>query len=362
MLREQFFDDPEDPVDKVRECAMMFSERPSKAVAEMLLALHNLKGSAQVVGFLHFAERIHKAEDAVGALRGVDKDHALLGTISTLLCKVSEDLENSFLRMKESHDDCLESDPAFLQCLSDLSALAVETKKTEKAVEKTWGFFEDSKKAPAKAAWGLFDEDEDAEAHAQPEIAEAVSAVPARPLEAAAPAEVPKDSPAAPAPEKNLKVSEKPELSLAPDDAPPQDMKFLLMEQAQQFFAVRIADVKEIISGHLINPLPDMQSGLKGMIVVRDRTLPVLDLDVIFGGTSSSSEDRNCAVICENSEQSFAFRVEKPRQVISLGAGDFESVENKFGTQHKSNVIKKVARYNGKSVLVIDLQVLLKAG
>lgn len=343
LIRQQFFDDPEENIEKLRDCAQDFGNKPEKAVSEMLLALHNLKGSAQVVGFPHFADTLHSVEDAVEHMRRLERSHPLFPTIIAMLVKICEELDDSFQKMRQAQEDCPEADEAFLACLKELKDHAHEAKRKEqdRMAEVVLAPVEETKSA-APVGWGLFDDD-DVPSPAAP-------SAPAPEVVAAAAEEKPEPIPAIEVPREAI--------------GPPKvlDSKFLLMEQAEQLFAVSIADVKEIISGHPINPLPEGRNGLKGMIVVRDRTLPVIDLDEVFGqlGKALSEGERNCAVICESADQSFAFRVEKPRQVISLNAGDFESLDSKFGAQIGQSVIKKVARYNGKSVLVIDLNLLLQ--
>jgi chemotaxis signal transduction protein len=290
LMRQHFADDPEENLERLHECTVLMGRDPRDALKKALWVLHNMKGSAQAVGFLSFAALLHDMEEVLGSMPdGPDADLAFSQLI--------EAVESYFQVLQSTLEDKPGLDQACRQKLVQLKAL-------EKKPEMS-----------ASAGWGLFEDDPTPEPALEPVRDEEA-------LEA-----------------KTRAVSG----------------KYLLLEQNHRLFAIHLDEVKEIVSDHFLNPLPNPQKGLKGMIVVRNRALPVIDLGSAMD--SHAEDTRVCAVICESRDQSFAFRVQKPRQVISLRNQDFENVAEKTVSQiEHQNLIKNVAKFNGQSVLIVDLK------
>lgn len=290
MMRQHFADDPEENLELLHECTALMGRDSRNALKKTLLVLHNMKGSAQAVGFLPFAALLHDMEEVLGHLPdGPEADLAFSQLI--------EAVESYFHELRNT----LEDRPGLDQvCRQKLAQLKTIEKQLEPSVHEGWGLFEDD--PASEPAIETLQSEDTHEASTQ-----AVSG------------------------------------------------KYLLLEQNQRLFAIHLDEVKEIVSDHFLNPLPNPQRGLKGMIVVRNRALPVIDLG---SAIDSHAEDaRVCAVICESHDQSFAFRVQKPRQVISLRTQDFENVAEKSVSQiEHQNLIKNVAKFNGQSVLIVDLK------
>ncbi|WP_141731078.1 chemotaxis protein CheW [Oligoflexus tunisiensis] len=295
QMRKHFVEDPEGNLETLRECAASIGENPSPALKKALLVIHNMKGSAQAVGFSTFAALLHEMEEVLGNLQGgPETDQGF----SELL----NGIEIYFNILADTLEDLPGHDTACRQHLDQLKATAFPPR------------------VQAPQGWGLFEETDAETANAEP-----------------APQHEPAD--------------ERFQAEIG---------KYLLLEQNHRLFAIHLNEVKEIVSDHYLNPLPHPQKGLKGIIVVRNRALPVMDLG--SGMDEQANDAHICAVICESEEQSFAFRVQKPRQVISLQAQDFENVSDKSvlqGGQH--HLFKTVARYNGQSVLIVDLKSMLAA-
>jgi chemotaxis signal transduction protein len=297
LMRQHFAEDPEENLDALRECAARLEKDPKGALSQTLLVLHNMKGSAQAVGFLSFAALLHDMEEVLGGLHdGGSKDREfsqLIDGVETYFSLLAETLEDS---------PGLDRD-----CRVRLERLRASSSAGNPANQVGWGLFEETEPQ------ALTEED------VQPR--ETVTEAKTEETEAG---------------------------------------KYLLLEQNRRLFAIHLNEVKEIVSDHYLNPLPFSQSGLEGMIVVRNQALPVIEL--VAAGEAPQDDTHVCAVICEYEEQSFAFRVEKPRQVISLQDRDFESIAEKSslqGGQH--HLIKTVAKYDGQSVLIVDLKSMLCA-
>ncbi|MDZ7640570.1 MAG: chemotaxis protein CheW [Desulfurivibrio sp.] len=75
--------------------------------------------------------------------------------------------------------------------------------------------------------------------------------------------------------------------------------KYLVFNLGQERYGLGILDVKEIIGMMDIHELPHMPSFFKGVINLRDRVIPVMDLRLKFAMEEIEHTDRTCIVIVE---------------------------------------------------------------
>lgn len=98
---------------------------------------------------------------------------------------------------------------------------------------------------------------------------------------------------------------------------------FLLFQNADQYFAVPIANVVEVIKSQVLSPIPIERKGLKGLLNLRGDVIPVLSLPQL---ESESHSLTHYIVIALVNEQRFGFQVEKVHQVVTLDANAFQIV------------------------------------
>ncbi|HEY0943849.1 MAG TPA: chemotaxis protein CheW, partial [Opitutaceae bacterium] len=72
--------------------------------------------------------------------------------------------------------------------------------------------------------------------------------------------------------------------------------KYLTVVIAREAYAIAASDVREIIRFQKITPVAQMPDAVKGVIDLRGRVVPVVDLRARFGFTADSTE-RICIVV-----------------------------------------------------------------
>jgi chemotaxis signal transduction protein len=75
--------------------------------------------------------------------------------------------------------------------------------------------------------------------------------------------------------------------------------KYLVFMLADERYAVSVLDVKEIIRMLPIVPMPRMPDYYRGVVDLRGRVIPVLDLRGKFGMPSKDYDERTCIVVVE---------------------------------------------------------------
>lgn len=358
-LRLQFVSDPDDNMGRLVEHAVAYRKNPGAALAGIAQICHNIKGSAQAVGYVSFAELMHEVEDAIGTVA-----RSSSGASEMVRQKIDAPLQGLVDALGEYHAELLagkqDSDACASKVREQLRALCaagIEPVGEVAVASDAWEIFADDAAVPAPPApttaapppaseslgFGFFFDD-------PPNVTTAAEfrSEPTTPpvSEGLAPQALAEDSAGVAAAPVGA--------ATGPANPAASAGKYLLVEQTRQLFAISLDVVREITPHLQVNPLPEVFPGVRGMIVVRDRALPVLDLGGLF--TPSEQVDELCSVICETDGYGFALTVEKPRQVISLDVNDLEPITSKFGEQFDGSLLTGVAQLDGRSVLVVDLR------
>jgi len=75
--------------------------------------------------------------------------------------------------------------------------------------------------------------------------------------------------------------------------------KYLVFSLGEERYGIGILDVREIIGLMDIHELPNMPPFFKGVINLRDRVIPVMDLRAKFGMEEVAYDERTCIIIVE---------------------------------------------------------------
>jgi purine-binding chemotaxis protein CheW len=78
-----------------------------------------------------------------------------------------------------------------------------------------------------------------------------------------------------------------------------QHNKFLTFMLSNEGYGIHIQKVKEINEMMSITPIPETPSYMKGIINLRGRIIPVIDLRLRFGMSTGVADSRNCIVVVE---------------------------------------------------------------
>src|ERR1700750_1322947 len=114
-----------------------------------------------------------------------------------------------------------------------------------------------------------------------------------------------------------------------------QNGKYLTVALDNESYGVAVLKVREIIRLQKITPVPQMPGFVKGVINLRGRVIPVIDLRVKFG-LKAEFAARTCIVVVQvavSAEQTvqMGLIVDSVEEVVSLTTGEIEPTPE-FGT------------------------------
>lgn len=126
-----------------------------------------------------------------------------------------------------------------------------------------------------------------------------------------------------------------------------------------EMFAVGILNVKEIIEYGTLTEIPMMPAFIRGVINLRGRVVPVIDLSARFGGTASEVGRRTCIVIVEmvsgDDHRELGIIVDAVSEVLEIPLHDIEPPPS-FGAKIRADFIAGMGKVNGKFVIILKIE------
>jgi purine-binding chemotaxis protein CheW len=135
--------------------------------------------------------------------------------------------------------------------------------------------------------------------------------------------------------------------------------KYLTVVLANEAYGLAVIKVREIIRFQKITPVPQMPEFVKGVINLRGRVIPVIDLRVKFGLAAEVAE-RTCVVVVQIALEAgrnvqMGLVVDSVEEVVNLTAAEIEPTPE-FGARIDTSYLLGLAKVKGvvKTLLDID--------
>lgn len=136
------------------------------------------------------------------------------------------------------------------------------------------------------------------------------------------------------------------------------DGQFVVFFLGEEEYAVPISDVKEIINYTLPTTIPSTKKGILGVINLRDKLIPIIDLGSKIGMEMNDKKTTKKIIITEREVDLLGFVVEEVSEVIKIPPGNIEEISE--GLCQGKKYLLGVARIDERLLLLIDLIALMK--
>jgi purine-binding chemotaxis protein CheW len=152
-------------------------------------------------------------------------------------------------------------------------------------------------------------------------------------------------------------------MSSAPADNLPNPGKYLTFALAQERYSVPVLKVREIMRLCPVTPVPRMPAYIKGVINLRGKIVPVVDLRERFGLGAGADTERICIVVVQVEDAEGASRltgmiVDVVEEVSQFQGEDLEPPPD-FGDAIDARFIVGMAKTRGQVKTVLDIDRLL---
>ena len=140
--------------------------------------------------------------------------------------------------------------------------------------------------------------------------------------------------------------------------------KYLTFTLAKEDYGIGIRKIKEIIGMMPVTPVPRTPEFVKGVINLRGKIIPVVDLRLRFGMVEMDYTERTCIVVVEIESQAGVLTtgivVDSVSEVLNIKA---ESIEDApaFGAGVDTHYILGMAKVEGRVKILLDIDQVLRS-
>ena len=140
--------------------------------------------------------------------------------------------------------------------------------------------------------------------------------------------------------------------------------KYLTFTMADEEYGIGILKIKEIIVMMPITSVPQTPGFVKGVINLRGKVIPVIDLRLRFGMGEKEYNDRTCIIVVEIQRNSGAviigIVVDSVSEVLNIKADEIEDTPT-FGTKLNTDYILGMAKMDKSVKILLDIDRVLSA-
>jgi len=130
---------------------------------------------------------------------------------------------------------------------------------------------------------------------------------------------------------------------------------YLTFEVETEEYAVCIESVTEIVTNQRIIPAPDMPPYITGVINLRGKVVPLMDIRLRFGLPQKAYDDRTCIIVVEIDEVPTGLMVDRVKDVLEIPKDQIEPP--KYGKG--DGVIEGMGKREEQVSFIISLSKLL---
>ena len=138
--------------------------------------------------------------------------------------------------------------------------------------------------------------------------------------------------------------------------------KYLTFSLSEEEYGIGILKIKEIIGMMEVTSVPKTPDFVKGVINLRGKVIPVIDLRLRFAMKEEAYTERTCIIVVETEGQMgtilMGIVVDAVSEVMNIKAEDIEQTPN-FGTKLSTEYILGMAKTEGKVRILLDIDKVL---
>jgi len=136
--------------------------------------------------------------------------------------------------------------------------------------------------------------------------------------------------------------------------------KYLTFFLASEEYGVEILKVQEIIERMPITPVPLTSKYILGVINLRGKIHPVMDLKMKFGMDPTRMTEETCIIVIKTSALMMGVLVDKVSEVVNVASDDIEDTPS-LGTDVNTEYLLGVGKAGGRVRLLLDIEKVITA-
>ncbi len=138
--------------------------------------------------------------------------------------------------------------------------------------------------------------------------------------------------------------------------------KFLTFLLGEEVYGLPLQQTREIIGIMEITHIPKTKGYIKGVVNLRGKIIPIIDLRVRFGMEAKEYTERTCIVLVEadnsGSRRLVGIVVDAVADVVNIADGELEAPPEN-DTRIKSDFLTGLGKFKDKVVMILNIPKIL---
>ena len=131
--------------------------------------------------------------------------------------------------------------------------------------------------------------------------------------------------------------------------------KYLTFVLGTEEYGIEILKVREIIGIMDITSVPQTPDYMKGVINLRGKVIPVIDLRLKFAMTEEEYTQETCTIVVEVNSSLIGIIVDTVSEVVDVGSDEIEETPQ-FGQGIDTDFITGLGKVKGKIIILLDIE------
>lgn len=136
--------------------------------------------------------------------------------------------------------------------------------------------------------------------------------------------------------------------------------KYLTFFIGEKIYGVELLHVLEIISIISITTVPRTPNYVKGIINLRGRIVPVIDVRLKFGLEEKPYDERTCIIVLNVDEMFVGLIVDEVSEVLALGDEELSKLPE-VNVTNENQYIRTIAKVNDNLIMNLDCDKFLQS-
>jgi purine-binding chemotaxis protein CheW len=136
------------------------------------------------------------------------------------------------------------------------------------------------------------------------------------------------------------------------------DLQVVGFRIGNETFGVRIGSVREIVRVPEITAVPSAPETVEGVINLRGKIIPVMDLRKRFGQSEIQPDKKNRILVVELDNKLVGLIVNAASEVLKIAPSEIEAPGNLFA-EGESGYVTGVGKLKGRLIILLDIAKLL---
>lgn len=136
------------------------------------------------------------------------------------------------------------------------------------------------------------------------------------------------------------------------------DEMYLTFALGTEEYGVNIVGVTEIVGMQRIMPVPDVPNYIKGVINLRGKVIPLMDVRLRFGMPERAYDERTVVIVMDVGEAPIGLIVDGVSEVLEIPPSQVDR-HTQFGRSTTRSVIAGIGRIGERVAVLLDTSVLV---